>query len=304
MSDHFRRVTPLSPAHDTARAKADLRNRALPGSIHSLREGAEHYQLERSLELSVNIAIGVGAPLLVTGEPGTGKTQLAWYLRRFFDLNLYEFVVRSNSTAESLKYTFDAVRYLHWAQSRDPKPQTQWDFVTPGPLWLAYADPEPSILLIDEIDKAPRDFPNDLLHELDQHRFEPPFEPRRPPITPNAGPPIVVITSNVERRLPDAFLRRCIYHHIELNAALVNAAVEARRGDFPALDAATRDLAIRRFFDLRERELSKKPSVGELLVWLTVLSATHTPAERLRGALADLPALQALVKEEKDRKRL
>ena len=170
------------------------------------------------------------------------------------------------------------------------------------------------MVLIDEIDKAPRDFPNDLLHELDQHSFPHPFDQARP-IKPISGrPPIVIVTSNEERRLPDAFLRRCIFHRIELTQALVEAAVEsmARVASddngpaFPHLDAETRAAARQRFWDLRNLpEIDKKPSTAELLTWLCILSAQRVDAAILRNtALSALPGIGALIKSDDDMKRL
>ncbi|ETX04000.1 MAG: hypothetical protein ETSY2_31335 [Candidatus Entotheonella gemina] len=170
-------------------------------------------------------------------------------------------------------------------------------------LWQAYECATDCVLLIDEIDKAPRDFPNDLLLELDQHWFQHPFLNQR--VTARHAP-ITVITSNVERRLPDAFLRRCIFHHIELTEPLVQEAVNARAADFANLDAETRDEAQKRFWDIRANDqIQKPPSTAEILVWLTILSAQGTTAAQLRDVrLADLPALTALVKDRGDLDRL
>lgn len=176
-------------------------------------------------------------------------------------------------------------------------------------LWQAY-ESDDAVVLIDEIDKAARDFPNDLLHELDQHSFPHPFDDTHW-IKPQSGRrPLVIITSNEERRLPDAFLRRCIFHRIELNEALVEAAVESMAGidgnGFPQLDAATRAAARRRFWDLRNVPgLDKKPSTAELLTWLSILSAQRIDAATLDGGpLASLPALGALIKDAGDLARL
>jgi len=211
--------------------------------------------------------------------------------------------VRSTTTAEDLLYRFDAVAYLHAAndpaQRGQPVPKST--FVEKGPLWLAYETPGPSVVLIDEIDKAPRDFPNDLLNILDQHEFEV-RESNRKVSRGQQAPPIVVITSNSERRLPEPFLRRCIFHHIAFTEDLVRRAVEARIGDFPQLSDAVREAAIARFLELRGREIRKKPATAELLVWLTVLSARGgvSEADIRECRLADLPALPALIKDSDD----
>ncbi|MCP4658983.1 MAG: AAA domain-containing protein, partial [bacterium] len=131
---------------------------------------ASYYQIDDGLETAINMALAVGAPLLVTGEPGTGKTQLAYFIGHYFDIRVRPFHVKSISTARDILYDFDAVGYLQaaYAAREGGDLLSRSEFLRPGPLWEAYEDPEPSILLIDEIDKAPRDFPNDLLHELDQ----------------------------------------------------------------------------------------------------------------------------------------
>ena len=174
-----------------------------------------------------------------------------------------------------MKYPFDAVGYLHYAQhgADADGPKTRDDFLQKNALWQAFECDTASVLLIDEIDKAPRDFPNDLLQELDQYRFKHPFQNVDIPAEKPRHRPIVIITSNVERRLPDAFLRRCVFHHIELTPELIDAVVAAHLGDFPHLDTDARDTARRCFWALREDpRITKKPSTAELLVWLTVLS--------------------------------
>ena len=268
-----------------------LERREVADKLTNHRESAPHYQLEPGLETAINMALAVGAPLLVTGDPGTGKTQLAWFLGSYFGIEVRPFLVKSTSTARDLQYEFDAVGYLQAAYAAErstehgAEKRHRGDFLEAGPLWRAYEDEAPSVLLIDEIDKAPRDFPNDLLHELDQ-------------------PPIVVITSNVERRLPGPFLRRCVFHHIELTPKLVNDAVAARLQDFPKLPGDVRQRAIERFWELHGCELRKAPSTAELLVWLAVLNALEVGQEALDASLSELPALGTLVKDKDDLERL
>jgi len=312
MNDRFRLVRNDKRPDRTAARRA-LEARAVADRLTDHRASAADYQLSPGLETAINMALAVGAPLLVTGEPGTGKTQLAWFLGDYFGIEVRPFLVKSGSTARDLQYDFDAVGYLREAYAArgdagaSGRPRS--DFLEPGPLWQAYEDPGPSVLLIDEIDKAPRDFPNDLLHELDQGWFPHPFdkddrgEPVRIPER-KGKPPIVVITSNVERRLPGPFLRRCVFFHIELDRELVRAAIEARRQELSKLSPQTRDRAIERFWELRDAGLQKSPSTAELLVWLAVLQAQGAGADALDEPLAELPALPCLVKDKEDLDRL
>ncbi len=294
----------LAPDDRRPERREALAQREIPPSLGSHREAAASYQPDPDLVDAVNVALAVGAPLLLTGEPGTGKTQVAFYLAWFFDIedHLYPLHVRSTTTAEDLLYRFDAVAYLHAANdpARQGKAVTKSDFVEKGPLWRAYEAGSTAVVLLDEIDKAPRDFPNDLLNVLDQHTFYVAEADRT--VTRGAGaPPIVVITSNSERRLPEPFLRRCIFHHIEFTEELLRRAVEARVGDFPNLAAGVREEALQRFLELRGRDLRKKPATAELLVWLTILSARGgVTVESLRVPIKELPALSALVKDRDD----
>lgn len=294
----------LAPDDRSPERRDALARRSLPPSLGSHREAARFFQPDADLVDAVNVALAVGAPLLLTGEPGTGKTQVAFYLAWFFDIeeHLYPLHVRSTTTADDLLYRFDAVAYLHAAN--DPAHRggeiAKADFVEKGPLWRAYKADGPAVVLLDEIDKAPRDFPNDLLNVLDQHTFHVP-EARRTVSRGESPPPIVVITSNSERRLPEPFLRRCIFHHIEFTEDLLRRAVEARMGDFPHLTTEVREAALQRFLELRGRDLRKKPATAELLVWLTLLSSRGgVNAETLRGPFRSLPALAALVKDRDD----
>lgn len=302
MNDH--RFELLAPDDRRPERREALAQRKIPASLGSHKEAAQHFQPDPDLVDAVNVALAVGAPLLLTGEPGTGKTQVAFYLAWYFGLedSLFSLYVRSTTTAEDLLYRFDAVAYLHAANDPARHGQTvnKADFVEHGPLWKAYGTPGPSIVLLDEIDKAPRDFPNDLLNVLDQHTFHVP-ETGETVKRGEGAPPIVVITSNSERRLPEPFLRRCIFHHIEFTEDLLRRAVEARVGDFPNLSLEVQEAALQRFLELRGRDLRKKPATAELLVWLTILSARgNVTAEDLRGPVKSLPALSALVKDRDD----
>lgn len=302
----FDLLDPENPEPDARRAA--LAGRRLPPSLGNHKEAAKHYQPDDALVDAVNVSLAVGAPLLLTGEPGTGKTQAAYYLGEYFGIEVLPLFVRSDTTAEHLVYGFDAVAYLHAAnepRQRD-KPVSKGEFVEPGPLWQAYRNPLPTVVLIDEIDKASRDFPNDLLNVLDQHRFH--VRERDEWVgRGDRAPPVVVITSNSERRLPEPFLRRCIVHHIAYTEELVRRAVSARLEDFQNLDETVREAAIARFQELRRLDaLRKKPATAELLVWLAILSARgDVDLDEIRGVrLADLPALSALIKDRDDRELL
>ncbi|WP_437895610.1 AAA family ATPase [Sorangium sp. So ce124] len=303
MPDAFRILDPRR--RDASQRKA-FDAQEIPQAIGSHRVAAEHFQPHEELVLAINAALAVGAPLLVTGEPGTGKTQVAFWVAWHFGIEdrLFPFYVRSTSVASDLLYRFDTVGYFHAAQDPNLKgqPINKGKFVQEGVLWRAFLAEGRAVVLIDEIDKAPRDFPNDLLNVLEQHRFTVLETGEEVGRRGGGPPPLVVITSNSERRLPEPFLRRCIFHHIEFTPELVRRAVDARMGDFPRLDETTREVAIKRFLELRDRDLRKKPATSELLVWLTLLSArgSVSAAELQRMPLRSLPALSALIKDRDD----
>ncbi len=257
-------------------------------------------------------ALAVGAPSTVSRDENAGRYWIARKLGLERDKRFWVVPVESSTTSESLKYTFDTVE--HFRETHDParhgKPIDKGKFVRPGALWKAYEAGGRSAVLIDEIDKAPRDFPNDLLHVVDQHEIvvheidDLDHPKRRAARRKDQAPPLIVITSNSERRLPDPFLRRCIFHVMKLTEKLVHDAVEARAGDFPQLGVDARAAAQRRFFELRAKDLAKKPSTAELLVWLTILGALGIDAERIKTARwTNMPARAALFKDQDDLKR-
>ncbi len=311
--------------HDHVQAREDLQRTATNADERELDKSAERFRPSDELLIAINAAIAARVPLLLTGEPGTGKTQVAWFLKHYFDIALFEYQVRSMSQATDMRYDFDAVAYLRdaYVTQREPTnnttdnangtthsansdPRSQAKYLKPGPLWDAYKHDGECVLLIDEIDKAPRDFPNDLLQELDQHKFAHPFDSKTF-IQRKGAPPIILITSNGERRLPDAFLRRCIVHHISLTPELLTEIMQAWQQQFPALNEDCQAQSLKRFLEIRDLpRLSKKPGAAELLLWLSVLSAQNTTVEQLADEVAteDLPALVCLIKDHADYKNL
>lgn len=309
MSNEFNIIEPVSnwDEHDTKRdtllktlskGEERFKNR-------NLKAAAERFCVSPDLQNAINAAIVTRTPLLLTGEAGTGKTQVAWFLARYFNVELFEYQVHSNSQAKDMRYDFDAVAYLrdaylaqHQAESDAADSRSSEKYLQKGALWKAYEQQEPSVLLIDEIDKAPRDFPNDLLQELDQNRFAHPFI--QGGYIQCKVPPIIILTSNGERRLPDAFLRRCMVHQIKLDGELLKNILVAQSEQFPELNEETQQAALAIFNKLRNFSLSKKPGTAELLLWLSVLSAKGVIAEQLNNKSALPPALSCLIKDNDD----
>jgi MoxR-like ATPase len=279
-----------------------LRERPFSITGNSFAEDARRFVPGEDLETAINTAIAVGEPLLITGEAGTGKTQAAYYAAYKLDIEpVIHFQVKSDSTAHDLLYHFDTVRYFHDAHFRKTdEPLNKADYIERSALWKAIESEHPRVLLIDEIDKAPRDFPNDLLHELDKMEFYV-AETQELISASRSHRPIVFITSNSERRLPEPFLRRCVYHHIRFDDELVRQAMEKRREEYRKLSDEFLKLAMRRFLALRDRNLRKKPATGEFLVWLRVLAlAADREPRQLEEDLAKLPYLGVLLKDHQD----
>lgn len=268
----------------------------------SFADEARFFIPEENLLAATNTAIAVGSPILLTGEPGTGKTQAAYYAAYKLGIEpVIHFQVKSDSTAKNLLYHFDAVRYFHDANLKKGSEQLKKsNYIEQRALWVAMTSEFPRIILIDEIDKAPRDFPNDLLHELDRMEFTV-IETGEMVSSGTEKRPIVFITSNSERRLPEPFLRRCVYHHIEFNDALLVKAVEIRKHYYDNLSNDFIQMAMQRFLALRDISLRKIPSTSEFLVWLRVLALTiHTRPEKLESDLSRLPYLGMLLKDHQD----
>lgn len=291
-----------------------LHERPFTKQERSFKADARRFVPSEQMTTAINTAIAVGEPLLITGEPGTGKTQAAYYVAWKLGLEpVRHFQVKSDTTSHDLLYNFDTVRYFHDANVNQQGNSNgvsldKADYVEPRALWDAFMTATiqnaPCVLLIDEIDKAPRDFPNDLLHELDKMEFTV-IETGEVVQAPRNLAPIVFITSNSERRLPEAFLRRCVYHHIRFDDRLAEKALFSRRDEYANLSDEFLKMALDRFLRLRDRPLRKRPSTGELLVWLRVLAlATGTYPEQLEHDLAQLPYLEVLIKDRQDLEEL
>ncbi|WP_371322672.1 MoxR family ATPase [Dechloromonas sp. ZY10] len=262
-------------------------------------EGTNTYVATRDLTLAVNAAIALQRPLLIKGEPGTGKTLLAEEVARALNMPLFQWHVKSTTKAQQGLYEYDAVSRLRDSQLGDPRVHDIANYIVPGVLWQAFECDVPSVVLIDEIDKADIEFPNDLLRELDRMEFHC-YELQKTLKAKHR--PLIIITSNNEKELPDAFLRRCFFHYIKFpDKATMQRIVDVH---FPALKHELLKEALEVFFDLREVPgLKKKPSTSELIDWLKLLLAEDIPPEVLRAKDSKdaIPPLHgALLKNEQD----
>jgi len=261
--------------------------------------GSENYVATGDLMMAVNAAITLQRPLLVKGEPGTGKTQLAREIANALGAPFLEWGIKSTTKAQHGLYEYDAVARLRDAQLGESKAQNISNYIVKGKLWECFESEQRPVLLIDEIDKADIEFPNDLLRELDQMEF---YVHETRQTIKAAQRPIILITSNNEKELPDAFLRRCFFHYIRFpDAETMNKIVDVH---FPQLKKNLINDALAVFFGLREIPgLKKKPSTSELLDWLKLLVAEDIPADALRETASKktLPPLYgALLKNEAD----
>ena len=262
-------------------------------------QGSENYVATQDLMLAVNASITLKRPLLVKGEPGTGKTMLAEEVAEALGLPLLQWHIKSTTKAQQGLYEYDAVSRLRDSQLGDDKVKDIQNYIVRGVLWQAFTADEPVALLIDEIDKADIEFPNDLLRELDRMEFHC-YETRETIRARHR--PLVFITSNNEKELPDAFLRRCFFHYIKFpDRETMQAIVDVH---FPNLKKALLKEALEAFFQIRDLPgLKKKPSTSELLDWLKLLLAEDIPPEALRSQDNKnvIPPLHgALLKNEQD----
>lgn len=262
-------------------------------------EGSSTYVATDDLKLAVNAAITLQRPLLIKGEPGTGKTMLAEEVAAALRLPLLQWHVKSTTKAQQGLYEYDAVSRLRDSQLGDDRVRHIGNYIVKGVLWQAFEAEEPTVILIDEIDKADIEFPNDLLRELDRMEFHV-YETRETIRARHR--PIVFITSNNEKELPDAFLRRCFFHYIKFpDRETMTRIVDVH---FPGLKKDLLKEALEVFFGLREVPgLKKKPSTSELIDWLKLLVAEDIPPEALhsRDNKVVVPPLHgALLKNEQD----
>jgi MoxR-like ATPase len=262
-------------------------------------EGTDSYIATDDLMMAVNAALTLERPLLIKGEPGTGKTMLAIEIARALERPLFEWHIKSTTKAQHGLYEYDAVSRLRDSQLGDPKVHDIRNYIVQGMLWRGFASNAPAVLLIDEVDKADIEFPNDLLRELDRMEF---YVYETQELISAKHRPLVVITSNNEKELPDAFLRRCFFHYIRFPDHETMERIV--RVHYPEIKKRLLQEALEAFFEIREVPgLKKKPSTSELLDWLKLLVAEDIPPEVLHSQDQHkiVPPLHgALLKNEQD----
>jgi MoxR-like ATPase len=262
-------------------------------------EGTDSYVATQDLMMAVNAAITLERPLLIKGEPGTGKTMLALEVAKALKRPLYEWHIKSTTKAQHGLYEYDAVSRLRDSQLGDPKVKDIANYIVRGMLWNSFESDVQSVLLIDEVDKADIEFPNDLLRELDRMEF---YVYETQQLIKARNRPLVIITSNNEKELPDAFLRRCFFHYIRFPDKETMEKIVAVH--FPALKKELLKEALGAFFEIRDVPgLKKKPSTSELLDWLKLLMAEDISPETLisQDQHKIIPPLHgALLKNEQD----
>jgi MoxR-like ATPase len=262
-------------------------------------QGTDTYVADDELKLAVNAAITLQRPLLIKGEPGTGKTLLAEEVARSLGKPLYQWHIKSTTKAQQGLYEYDAVSRLRDSQLGDARVGEIANYIVKGVLWQAFDSKEQAVVLVDEIDKADIEFPNDLLRELDRMEF---YVYETQQTVKATHRPIIIITSNNEKELPDAFLRRCFFHYIRFPDKETMEKIVAVH--FPTLKKSLLREALEVFFEVREVPgLKKKPSTSELLDWLKLLLAEDISPEALRSKdrKAIIPPLHgALLKNEQD----